>query len=664
MDLMWDGLDEIPWGTLRHNYGTAEDIPGLLRGCASSDAAVAVQAATELDNNLHHQGGWVCPAASAALPFLTRLASDLRVTVRAEVIGSVGSLAQTAAEVDPRRVDQAWPRALESAVPALLALLGDGDPRVRHAAARLSGVRGLGPDLVLPALRARLREEPDRVIRCDLTVALASAAAGSPQSGEVIGELTEAAGGGGDVQVRFAAVRGLARLGEPVYDHVGLLVSATAQDDATWNRSEWLSGHPAAPVTTAGSLLIGSPLDAVAYAEGMSRHGSAAQRAAVLGSVGTLLQQWRALPGSVLPYLAGELQAPSADVRFRAAFLLACLGRPAASYAGQVAALTTDHSRTSARSDQRVSDAAVWAMLRFGDPRGVAGLRDRLTGDRLGFTASEAHYPASPGFWFAMPSIGQAVRLAGPGAGLLDPVVRRLHRSRVAGSQSLTSVLCKTLEDYGPGAAAAVPELIQVLKNSDPVRFPGPAAASALGQVGEGAGAAAAELRRHAAAGSGAAEWAALRVSGQSALPLLLGELDKSPRPTRTSMPRLGDFGPLAAAAEPRLREILGSHRESWVPTEAAYALWRITGDSDTAVRALTWIIPHLLDGWCTPAAVLALNHLASIAQSTPDVTAVARFVLASPLRLANSGGWRAFTDDEQVQAAATEYLTRTGQDT
>jgi hypothetical protein len=61
---------------------------------------------------------------------------------------------------------------------------------------------------------------------------------------------------------------------------------------------------------------------------------------------------------------------------------------------------------------------------------------------------------------------------------------------------------------------------------------------------------------------------------------------------------------------------------------------------------------------------VLALNHLASIAQSTPDVTAVARFVLASPLRLANSGGWRAFTDDEQIQAAATEYLTRTRQNT
>jgi hypothetical protein len=32
----------------------------------------------------------VCPAASAALPFLTRLASDPRVTIRAELIGMAG----------------------------------------------------------------------------------------------------------------------------------------------------------------------------------------------------------------------------------------------------------------------------------------------------------------------------------------------------------------------------------------------------------------------------------------------------------------------------------------------------------------------------------------------------------------------------------------------
>ncbi len=133
-----------------------------------------------------------------------------------------------------------------------------------------------------------------------------------------------------------------------------------------------------------------------------------------------------------------------------------------------------------------------------------------------------------------------------------------------------------------------------------------------------------------------------------SVLPYLAGDLTAIRSSFLACMRRLGDFGPLASAAEPRLRELLDNYFESWVPTEAAYALWRTTGDTETAVRGLTWIIPHLLDGWCTPAAVLALNHPASIAHSTPDVTAAARFVLASPLRLTNSGGWRAFTDDEQ----------------
>jgi hypothetical protein len=142
---MLDGLDEIPWGTLRHNYGTAEDIPPLLRGCASPDHAAALKAADELDNHLYHQGGWICPAASAGLPFLVRLAANPQVSVRAAVIGTITSLARVAAEVEPKWIDRAWSPAMGAAVPSLLALLADHDPRVRHAVGRLAGVCGLGP---------------------------------------------------------------------------------------------------------------------------------------------------------------------------------------------------------------------------------------------------------------------------------------------------------------------------------------------------------------------------------------------------------------------------------------------------------------------------------------------------------------------------------------
>jgi HEAT repeat protein len=641
---MLDGLDEVPWGTLRHNYGAADDIAGLLRGCTSQDRAEALRAADQLDNHLYHQGGWICPAASAALPFLAELAASPRVTVREAVTGTITSLASVAAEVAPRWVDQAWPGAMEAALPALLRLLDDPDPRVRQAAGRLAGVRGLGPDLVLPALRARLREEPDEAVRYDLTMSLGGAAARSPQAAEVSGELAVIAGSADDNQERLAAVHGLARLGEPVYEYVDLMVRAASGE--YWD------------VVGAGELLAASPLDTIAYAVGLSRKGTAEQRAAAMASIGLLLQQWRAVPDSVLPHLGGQLQAPEPDVRFRAAFLLACLGRAAAPYADQVAALLADDARTSSRVDERVSDAAVWALLRLGDPRGAAGLRDRLAGDRLGFTDHEAHYPGSGGFWWGLPSIGQAVRLAGPSADLLDLVLRLLRRSREAGPPSLTNVLCKVLADHGP-VPAAVPDLIRVLEDSVPGRFPGPAAASALGKIGEGAHSAAPELRRHARAGCWASAWAGWRVSGDpgAALAWLLAEFGK---PSPAGVRQLAEFGSLAAAAEPRLRAILASERET--VTGAAYTLWRITGDSDTAVRALSWAVPYLLDGTCTPSMTRAMEHLAEIGQGVPEVTAAARFVLASPLRLTSSGGWRAFTDDERIQAAATAYLARTGQ--
>jgi hypothetical protein len=35
---VWDDLDAVPWGRLRHNYGKAKDVPGLLRASAAGDA--------------------------------------------------------------------------------------------------------------------------------------------------------------------------------------------------------------------------------------------------------------------------------------------------------------------------------------------------------------------------------------------------------------------------------------------------------------------------------------------------------------------------------------------------------------------------------------------------------------------------------------------------
>src|SRR5215475_13844742 len=104
---MWAGLDAIDWSGLKHNYGTADGIPPLLRACASADLEVAVKAYSEVENFLYHQGGWVCPAASAALPFLVRLAADPGVRVRPAVIETIARLSRTGTHALPRWVDPA-----------------------------------------------------------------------------------------------------------------------------------------------------------------------------------------------------------------------------------------------------------------------------------------------------------------------------------------------------------------------------------------------------------------------------------------------------------------------------------------------------------------------------------------------------------------------------
>jgi hypothetical protein len=119
----------------------------------------------------------------------------------------------------------------------------------------------------------------------------------------------------------------------------------------------------------------------------------------------------------------------------------------------------------------------------------------------------------------------------------------------------------------------------------------------------------------------------------------------------------LADFGELAAAAQPRLRELLHD-RDDWRKTEAAWALRRATGDASTAVDALTSVIQPLGTGSYLPVHLAAMRYLAAITETSGQATGIARAVLANPRRLASSGGWRTYDEDDQIRAAAAAYLT------
>jgi hypothetical protein len=112
-----DDLNRVGWAGLRPNCGAATDVPELLRACAGGDRQAAVGAVGKLDDSLYYQGGWVCPAASAALPFLVRLAADPEVKVRVMVLDLIARIAAQVSEVAAGQVDPGWPGALEAGPP-------------------------------------------------------------------------------------------------------------------------------------------------------------------------------------------------------------------------------------------------------------------------------------------------------------------------------------------------------------------------------------------------------------------------------------------------------------------------------------------------------------------------------------------------------------------
>jgi hypothetical protein len=264
-------------------------------------------------------------------------------------------------------------------------------------------------------------------------------------------------------------------------------------------------------------------------------------------------------------------------------------------------------------------------------------------------------------FTASLPGIGPVVTDADPEARLLDLVIERLRAAAGGAGPLLAATWCQTLGAWGPQAAPAVPQLRRVLRESVPGRHPSQAAAAALGRIGPAAREAAADLRRHALAGSPEAAWALGRVTGdiQEAVVALIGMIRL---PAGDDVLRyLADFGAEASGAEEWLAESLSPHRWEWRQVEAAHAWWRITGDASTAIPPLAQAARPLAEGAFLPARLAAMKYLATIPDPDgPAAAAIttARSVLANPRRVAGNGGWRAFAEDDQVRAAAAAYLS------
>ncbi|MEU0114057.1 HEAT repeat domain-containing protein [Streptomyces bobili] len=155
-----DGVEEAK------AYGSAGDVPGLLRAMGSTDPDVR-EAAMEWLASATYNDDDLAVATAGAVPELTRLALE-GPGHRVDLVRLLAGLAQRTDWPDERDPAKC---AVAEALPPLLPFADDADTDVRDAMVLLMGAAGR-PD-TLPLLWTRLERETDPLVRAHLVTALA-----------------------------------------------------------------------------------------------------------------------------------------------------------------------------------------------------------------------------------------------------------------------------------------------------------------------------------------------------------------------------------------------------------------------------------------------------------------------------------------------------------
>ncbi|NJP44563.1 HEAT repeat domain-containing protein [Actinacidiphila epipremni] len=632
----FDGIGDVDWGALEHAYGSAEEVPALLVGLASEDAAERETALDGMYGAVHHQGD-VYDSTLACVPFLFRIVRSPGVADRADVLGLLASIGGADLEHWARDVER-WRRADESgravgagdragvgeegdagadarareAVRAgrdcFAGLLDDpADARLRGMAARAVVAFGDDGEEALRLLRGRLAVEPDPAVAASLVESLDALAVRHPVVGpEVVAELGVFVAEGHAPEMRLAALTGLARHAPERLpaDLVGL-----ASGLVRGRRPESAREAPQHPptATLVGQLRRLLPGEAqalelmrglhaalgdrvelrAALLEGQLAGGDAAERLHALRLLPSFFREWRgAFPGLVA--LAGrQLAAQEDTVAEAAASLLEDLFGLAAPAADDLAAYVTARRQpwvTVWSHGAPTLGGALKALLRTGDERAVPVMEEVLRGPHL------PHH------------LGGDVAYLGAAARRLAPAAReRLAAVDLGGEHgmgevmSLAAVLAaggwSTRTGAGPEAegaegAESAAVLLDVLGALPPGArqrdFAAEACLRALAACGPSAAevvGGAAELHAGEWPVSAAAALWAVHGDAAAVLPVLLPVLEgERPGERRAAAAVLGRLGTEGAPAVPALRA-MAERGDSWDRLAGLTALWRVTGD-------------------------------------------------------------------------------------
>jgi hypothetical protein len=644
------GLDEIDWSALRHAYGSAEDVPGLLRAAAESAEAV-----DDLDSRLYHQGGFICDAAVAALPYLVELVSSPDTAYRIGLLELLGRLVHEANTIP--RVDAGWPDAWAAALPRLLALLDDPDVAVRRELTSTLSAAVSDADAIVPALRARWDGEDDAAARLGIVLA-----AGDLAPGCTVGVLPETLvwlrdlRTSDDPQLRLAAETALSAAVGAQRPDLAVAVEALHGDIAVWRDVPWVGGASPDLVPYFGNgaaRLLGwiagriedDPSARLDLCAAFLGDADADLRIGAVRLAAHLLSELRSPVERLLPGVSALCADASPAARSYAVLLTAGLdeGDP-----DLLADRLGDGAPLSRYGDERVSDLAAWGLAWRKDPRCVPYLMERLAGTPPmvdAFTGSVL--TTSP------PSILHSLAPLGGHADDLLPAIR----ARMDGVDS-GRTLARVLQEWGPPAAPAVPELVRLLDTEAAAQ-----AAIAIGAIGPAAADAAdalsqrGEHRDERIAGQRrfALPWAFFKVTGDPAPLLEVADALLDQRYPGRDLRFLADLGAHGAAYADHFRMLMKSS-DDWARTEAANAYHGVTGDVDTAADVLCGAAYDLARGQYLPFRWAAMRYLADMGGAVPGGWAV-REILDSDRRHRNNGGWRGFAEDRELRALAARLL-------
>ncbi|MGW7404977.1 HEAT repeat domain-containing protein [Streptomyces sp. NPDC054833] len=595
---MFTGIDEVDWASLRHAYGSAEDVPALLRGLASADPAEREIALDGMYGSVHHQGN-VYDSTLACVPFLFGLMARAEVPDRGGIVELLVSIGEECAGAGRAPADTA----VRAGAEAFVALAGDPDAGVRRAAPGAL-VRFLDePARVLDLLRQRLTVERDGRVLLAVTEGLGQFVRRHPgHAAAAVDLLTAQSAPPYHPGLRLAALGQLA-LGAPdrlpadlVPTVVRLLRDRSEQRRGGPDRAETdtLVGRirRLRPSDEEGSHLLrtlhtalgGRVTDRTALLSGQLTSPDPIDRCNAVWMSAALFREWRADHSEPVALIGAQLWAEQDQLRDASVSVLSELFELAAPAADDLAALLTERPGLRVNRWERGAPTLggpLKALARSGDPRAVPLLAEVLAGpvvpDDLGHVIVHLGGSAAP----LAPALRRGLgRVALDSPDVTDRAVPLLSALRTLGhTEAVGEVLrllrgtpggpgpreavvanaVRTLESFGPAARTAVPVLLGLLNTG--------CAAVAAGAL-----------------------WSA-EGDASAVLPVLLRELthEQSGR-RRAAAAELARLGPEARPALPALRRTTESDR-LWERMSAACALWRIAGDPEP-------VLPILRSAW------------------------------------------------------------------